>query len=67
MKKMMGSSSKDYASYNELIEEFIPEVSLTVLRMDWHKILKNVKMGRSYYITKRGKRVAVLIPAGEFR
>lgn len=40
-----------------------PEVSLTVLARDFHKILKKVEQGACYFITRRGKRVAVIIPA----
>lgn len=50
-----------------MIDPSLPRVSVTELRRQFHRILDEVKQGQTFVITRRGREIAVLVPAEEYR
>ncbi|WP_353507029.1 type II toxin-antitoxin system Phd/YefM family antitoxin [Mycobacterium antarcticum] len=49
-----------------MIDPSLPRVSMTDLRRQFGRILDEVERGHTYVITRRGREVALLIPAAEY-
>lgn len=50
-----------------MIDPSLPRVGMTELRRQWGRIVGEVAQGRTYVITRRGREIAVLLPAEECR
>lgn len=50
-----------------MVDPSLPRVSITELRRHFGRILDEVTQGQTIVITRRGREVAVLVPAEEYR
>ncbi|CDO91636.1 Phd_YefM [Mycobacterium lentiflavum] len=50
-----------------MIDPSLPRVSMTELRRHFGRIIGEVAQGQTFVITRRGREVAVLAPAEEYR
>lgn len=49
-----------------MIDPSLPRISITELRRHFSRIIGDVESGQTVVITRRGREVAVLIPAGHY-
>lgn len=49
-----------------MIDPSLPRISITELRRHFSRIISEVEQGRAFVITRRGRDVAVLVPAERF-
>ncbi|WAJ42852.1 type II toxin-antitoxin system Phd/YefM family antitoxin [Mycobacterium sp. Aquia_216] len=49
-----------------MIDPSVPRISITELRRHFSRFIGEAQQGRIFVITRRGRDVAVLVPAGRF-
>ena len=49
-----------------MIDPLLPRISITELRRYFSRFISEAEQGRTFVITRRGRDVAVLVPAGRF-
>lgn len=49
-----------------MIDPSLPRISITELRRHFSRIIGEAEQGRTFVITRRGRDVAVLVPAERF-
>ncbi|TQR87678.1 type II toxin-antitoxin system Phd/YefM family antitoxin [Mycobacterium hodleri] len=49
-----------------VIDPSLPRVTMTDLRRRFERILDEVERGHTHVITRRGREVALLVPAAEY-
>lgn len=50
-----------------MIDPSLPRVSMTELRRHFGRIIDEVEQGQIFVITRRGREVALIVPAEEYR
>jgi len=49
-----------------LIDPLLPRISITELRRHFSRFITEAEQGRTFVITRQGREVALLVPAGRF-
>ncbi|PQP48641.1 type II toxin-antitoxin system prevent-host-death family antitoxin [Mycolicibacterium austroafricanum] len=49
-----------------LIDPLLPRISITELRRHFSRFISEAEQGRTFVITRQGREVALLVPAGRF-
>lgn len=50
-----------------MIDPSLPRIGMTELRRQFGRILDEVERGQTFVITRRGREIAMLLPAEEYR
>ncbi|WP_085092630.1 type II toxin-antitoxin system Phd/YefM family antitoxin [Mycolicibacterium fallax] len=49
-----------------MIDPSLPRISITELRRHFSRFISEAEQGRTFVISRRGRDVALLVPAGRF-